>query len=77
MYKKSYSVALGTTGGNQSFNKVVKKIDAKKVDEIFILDGDGYYYVYDSKDLDGRRTVNVNNTLKTCMGQQAKLVTKI
>lgn len=75
--EKSYLVELATKGGNQSWNKVVKKIDAKKVDEIFILDGDGYYYVYDSKDLDGKRTVNVNSTLKTCMGKQEKLVKKV
>ena len=74
---KSYTVALGTTGGNQSWNKVVKKIDAKKVDEIFILDGDGNYYIYNSKDLDGRRTVNVNNTLKSFMGNQQKVTSKV
>lgn len=74
---KSYTVALGTTGGNQSWNKVVKKIDAKKVDEIFILDGDGNYYIYNSKDLDGRRSVNVNNTLKSFMGNQKKITSKV
>lgn len=74
---KSYIVTLGTSGGNQSWNKLVKTIDSRKVDEIFILDGDGNYYIYDSKDLHGRRTVNVNNTLKNFMGNQQKITLKI
>jgi hypothetical protein len=71
---KSYTVALGTTGGNQSWNKVVKKIDAKKVDEIFILDGDGNYYIYNSKDLHNKRKTHVNSSLKTCIGNQKQIV---
>ena len=75
--EKSYLVELATKGGNQSWSKVIKKIDSTKVDEIFILDGDGYYYVYNSKELDGRRTVNVNNTLRNCMGHQSKITSKV
>lgn len=71
--KKSYQVSLCTSGGNQSWNKVVKKIDSTKVDEIFILDGDGYYYIFDSKDLHNKRKVHVNSSLKTCIGNQKKL----
>ena len=74
---KSYTVSLRTTGGNQSWNKVVKKIDSSKVDEIFILDGDGYYYIYDSVKLHGKTAVNVNNSLDTCMGCKEKIIPKL
>jgi hypothetical protein len=66
--KKSYAVSLRTTGGNQSFNKISKKIDSSKVDKIFILDGDGYYYVFESSKLNNRSTVNVNKQIPECLG---------
>ena len=66
--EKSYTVSLRTNGGNQSFNKVSKKIDSSKVDEIFILDGDGYYYVFESEKLNNRSTVNVNKQIPECLG---------
>ena len=74
--EKSYLVELSTKGGNSSWNKIVKKIDLKKVDEIFILDGDGYYYIYDSKKLHGRKSVSVNSSLDTCMGCKEKIIPK-
>ena len=66
--KKSYSVSLVTSGGNQSFNKLVKRIDSSKVDEIFIMDGDGYYYIFNSTVLHNRRKVNVNKDIPECIG---------
>lgn len=66
--KKSYEVLLVTCGGNQSFNGVVKRIDSSKVDEIFISDGDGFYYVFDSQTLHNRKTVCVNKDLPQCKG---------
>jgi len=60
----SYQVSLVTSGGNQSWNKIAKRIDSTKVDEIFILDGDGNYYIFPSKDLHNRKSVNVNNKHK-------------
>lgn len=66
--KKSYSVSLVTNGGNQSFNKIVKKIDSSKVDEIFIMDGDGHYYIFNSKVLHNRRKINVNKDIPEYIG---------
>jgi hypothetical protein len=36
-----YSVALCTRGGNQSWNRVVKKLDATRCDYVFVHVGDG------------------------------------
>jgi len=70
----SYQVCLVTSGGNQSWNKIAKRIDSAKVDEIFILDGDGNYYIFPSKDLHNRKAVNVNNKHKYFIGCKENII---
>lgn len=36
-----YGVAICTRGGNQSWNKIVKRFDASRCDYLFVLVGDG------------------------------------
>ncbi len=36
-----WRVAISTSGGNQSWNKTVKRFDPEKVDYLFVLTGDG------------------------------------
>jgi hypothetical protein len=36
-----WSVALCTRGGNQSWNKIVKRFSAERCDHLFVLVGDG------------------------------------
>lgn len=74
--EKSYQVSLATCGGNQSWNKIVKKIDSTKVDEIFILDDDGNYYIFPSKEVHNKKSVCVNNQHKNFIGCKQKLITK-
>ena len=65
----SYRVNLKTCGGNSSWNGVVKKIDCSKVDEIFILDGDGYYYVFEARVLHNKNAIYVNESKPNCVGK--------
>ena len=40
-HRKRYIVALCTRGGNQSWNGVVKRLDATRCDQLFVHVGDG------------------------------------
>ena len=62
--KKSscYEVGLRTNGGNQSWNKVCKKISSDEVDEVFIWCEDGSLWVFPAEILDGRTTVTAGWT---------------
>jgi PD-(D/E)XK nuclease superfamily protein len=40
-YKRRWSVALCTRGGNQSWSGLVKRLDASRCDYAFVLVGDG------------------------------------
>jgi hypothetical protein len=40
-YKRRWSVALCTRGGNQSWNGLVKRLDVARCDYVFVLVGDG------------------------------------
>lgn len=51
-----FQVSLRTRKGT----KVIKRIDKNKIYFIFILDSDGNYYLYNSKELHKRSTVNLN-----------------
>jgi hypothetical protein len=39
--KKRWDVAICTRGGNQSWNRLVKRLDASRYDYLFVLVGDG------------------------------------
>lgn len=62
--ERSYQVSLKTSGGNQSWNKVVKKIDSNKVDVIFVYTVDGNIYEIPSIDVHGQGCINLNSSSK-------------
>jgi hypothetical protein len=48
-----YEVTLATRGGNQSWNGVVKVLDASRVDYLFVHVGDGRRWFIPSEELGG------------------------
>lgn len=57
----SYSVALRTSGGNSSWNGVVKRLSHNTSDLIFIYTIDGNIYEIPTVILSGRNTINLNS----------------
>lgn len=62
--KTSYDVALASTGGNRSWDKISKFPDMNSTDLFFILDGDMNAYQFTAEELHNRRTVAVNPAIK-------------
>jgi hypothetical protein len=52
--KNRWSVALCTRGGNQSWNGIVKRLDASRFEYLFVLVGDGRRWCIPASVLDGR-----------------------
>lgn len=55
----SYEVQLQTSGGNQSWNGLKKKINSDRVDLVFILLSNGKMYEFPINHLSGRSTVTL------------------
>jgi hypothetical protein len=52
-YKNRWSVTLCTRGGNQSWNGLVKKLDASRCDSLFVVVADGRRWCMPAKVVDG------------------------
>jgi PD-(D/E)XK nuclease superfamily protein len=52
-YKRRWSVALCTRGGNQSWSGLVKRLDPSRCDYVFVLVGDGRQWFIPSDQLGG------------------------
>lgn len=61
-YKRgnSYIVSLKTNGGNRSGINKCKYLDPKKVDLLFVLDGDGVMYLIDTLSIDAKNAISVS-----------------
>ena len=59
----SYCVQLATSGGNQSWNKVVKLISRTEVDELFVYAFSGDCYVLGPDVFDGKRALTLTRKL--------------
>jgi hypothetical protein len=64
----SYSVSLVTSGGNQSWNKEVKRIDSLRTDIVFAMDADGNYFEFLSEELIGKKCTALNPKLPQYRG---------
>jgi PD-(D/E)XK endonuclease len=51
--KGRFEVMLATRGGNQSWNRVVKRLDASRCDALFVHVGDGRRWFIPSSELGG------------------------
>jgi hypothetical protein len=62
-YKKpsgSYEVKLATSGGNQSWSGVVKKISKDECDKVFVYTLDGDKYEFPAEFLDNKGSVTLD-----------------
>ncbi len=53
-HKSRFVVALCTRGGNQSWNRVIKRLDASRCDSLFVHVGDGRRWYIPATALGGR-----------------------
>lgn len=58
----SWQVPISTSGGNQSWNRVVKRFDPERCDYLFVLAGDGRRWFIPTAALDCARAVSVGGT---------------
>jgi hypothetical protein len=61
----TYRASIKTSGGNQSWNKVIKKFDNDKVDELFVLVETGDMYAIPSKDIDAKSEISLGDKYET------------
>jgi hypothetical protein len=61
-HDERFVVALCTRGGNQSWNRVIKHLDATRCDTVFVHVGDGRRWYIPTRALGG--------TSSTCLGGQ-------
>jgi PD-(D/E)XK endonuclease len=54
-----FPVSLATTGGNQSWNGVIKTVDPESIDYLFVLTGSGRRWLIPSTALASRRTIRL------------------
>ena len=52
-HRDRYVVALCTRGGNQSWNRVIKRLDATRCDRLFVHVGDGRRWFIPASELGG------------------------
>ena len=52
-FKRRWTVALCTRGGNQSWNGVIKRLDASRCDALFVHVGDGRRWYLPMSAVDG------------------------
>jgi hypothetical protein len=57
--KERYVVSLCTRGGNQSWDGLVKRLDAALFDDLFVVGTDGRRWCIPSRDLDARSGLNL------------------
>lgn len=55
--RSRYAVQLATSGGNTSWNGVVKEFDPSRCDLLFALVGDGRRWLIPTGEIEGRRGV--------------------
>jgi hypothetical protein len=55
--KERWEVALCTRGGNQSWNGVVKKLEAERFDYLFVVTGDWRCWFIPADEVGGRTVV--------------------
>ena len=55
--KDRWEVSLRTSGGNQSWNRIVKLMDASRCDYLFVLVGDGRQWFMPSRDIGGGHSI--------------------
>lgn len=61
----SYEVQLKTTGGNQSWQGIVKKISAEEIDILFIVCEDGSMYEIAPEIFDNRTTITLGKNYES------------
>ena len=54
-----YKVSLKTSGGNQSWNKVIKRVTKENADLLWVSDKDKNGYEFPPEIFDGRTTINL------------------
>ena len=54
-----YSVALSTSGGNQSWNRTIRVFDRSRCDLLYALVGSGRRWLIPAEAVDGRRAINL------------------
>jgi hypothetical protein len=54
-----YAVQLATSGGNQSWNGLVKELDPSRFDFLFVLVGSGRCWFIPSAEIEARRSIHV------------------
>jgi len=64
-----FEVQVCTSGGNRSWNGLVKTISASKTDVVFILTADGNYYEFPPHKLDGSTKILVKPELPEHRGR--------
>ena len=55
----NYMLQLATSGGNQSWNGVVKMFDSARADFLFALVADGRRWFIPAEEIDGRRAISI------------------
>ncbi len=55
--KQRWSVAVCTRGGNRSWNGLVKRLDADRIDYLFVLVGDGRQWFIPASRVDGGNAI--------------------
>jgi hypothetical protein len=58
-YKRRWSVAVCTRGGNQSWNGVVKRLDPSRYDYLFVVVGDGRRWLIPATEVHGETSINL------------------
>lgn len=60
----NYTVHLKTCGGNQSWDKSIKRLDLSKIDELFVLVETGEMYAIPSKNVGGTCGITLGEKYK-------------
>lgn len=58
-YAGRWEVMICTSGGNQSWNGVVKRFSSKRCDRLFVLTGDGRRWFIPTERIDGERGISL------------------
>ena len=62
----TYVVGLATGGGNQSWNRVSKRLSSDEIDEVFIWCDNDSTWLFPIEVLEGKRTVNLSAEKAEC-----------
>jgi bifunctional DNA-binding transcriptional regulator/antitoxin component of YhaV-PrlF toxin-antitoxin module len=57
-----FAVQLATSGGNQSWSRVIKRFDPSRADYLFVLVADGRRWFIPASEIEGRHSISVGGT---------------